>query len=87
MACNGVAETPSRSFLSIASACSGISGRDHASGAGDRSSVLVSPGTLNTVTVIFSATSGLLKNHSASAQDCITCCANLLPAFAFSSTV
>ena len=36
-------------FLSMASACSGISGRDQASGAGDRSSVLVSPVTLKIV--------------------------------------
>ena len=40
---------PSRSFLSIASAWSGMSGRDHASGAGERSSVFVSPVTLKTV--------------------------------------
>jgi hypothetical protein len=40
---------PGRGFLSMASACSGMSGRDQASGAGDRSSVLVSPVTLNTV--------------------------------------
>ena len=36
----------------MASACSGMSGRLQASGAGDRSSVLVSPVTLKTVTVI-----------------------------------
>ena len=77
---------PSRSFFSIAKACSGISGRDHASGAGERSSVFVSPVTLNTVTEIFSATAGLFTNHSAFAQDSITCLANSLPAFAFSST-
>ena len=77
---------PSRAFFSIASACSGISGRDHASGAGERSSVLVSPVTLKTVTVSFSASAGRFRNHSASAQDCITCFAYSLPALAFSST-
>ena len=54
--------------------CSGMSGRLQASGAGDRSSVLVSPVTLNTVTVIFCGTSGRLVNHSASAQLCTTAC-------------
>src|SRR5690625_6955240 len=39
---------PGRGFLSIASACRGMSGRLHASGAGDKSSVLVSPPTLKT---------------------------------------
>lgn len=34
----------------------------------------------------FSGTSGAFVNHSASAQDCITPLAYLLPAFAFSST-
>ncbi len=63
-----------------------MSGRLQASGAGDRSSVLVSPVTLNTVTVIFFATSGRLVNHSASAQLCITSLANALPALAFSAT-
>ncbi len=47
-------------FFSIASACIGMSGRVVASGAGDRSSVLVSPGTLNTVMVRLCGTSGLL---------------------------
>ena len=37
---------PSRAFFSIANACRGMSGRDHASWAGDKSSVLVSPVTL-----------------------------------------
>ena len=45
-----------------------MSGRDQASGAGERSSVFVSPVTLKTVTVIFSGTSGLDVNHSAAAQ-------------------
>merc|ERR1719421_462940 len=70
----------------MASAWSGISGRDHASGAGERSSVLVSPVTLKTVKVIFSGTSGFDVNHSASAQLCITCFAYLLPASLFSLT-
>ena len=64
----------------------GMSGRVVASGAGDRSSVLVSPGTLNTVMVIDSGTSGRSVNHSASAQLCITALALALPALAFSST-
>ena len=37
---------PSLGILNIANACSGISGLDHASVAGDKSSVLISPGTL-----------------------------------------
>jgi hypothetical protein len=40
-----------------------MSGRLQASGAGLRSSVLVSPLTLKTVTVSFSGTSGLEVNH------------------------
>ena len=53
----------------IAKACNGISGLDQASGAGERSSVFVSPGTLKTVVVIDWGTSGFDVNHSASAQD------------------
>ena len=37
---------PSLGILNIANACSGISGLDQASVAGDKSSVLISPGTL-----------------------------------------
>ena len=59
---------PSRLFLSIASACKGISGRLQASGAGDKSSVLVSPVTLNTESFKLWGTSGREVNHSASAQ-------------------
>merc|ERR1719326_2615720 len=59
---------PSRAILSMAVAWSGMSGRDHASWAGDKSSVFVSPVTLKTVTVIFSATSGLDVNHSPAAH-------------------
>merc|ERR1719502_179465 len=77
---------PSRGNFSIARECKGISGRDHASGAGERSSVLVSPVTLNTVTVILSGSPGLLVNHSAFAQDSITAFACALPAFILSST-
>ncbi|MNV54362.1 hypothetical protein D3C71_1465520 [compost metagenome] len=77
---------PSRLFFSIASACSGMSGRVVASGAGDRSSVLVSPVTLSTVMVRLSGTCGRLVNHSASAQLCSTPWALALPALAFSCT-
>ena len=71
----------------MASACSGMSGRLQASGAGDRSSVLVSPVTLNTVTVRLSGTPAREVNHSASAQDCMTALAFALPdsASAFTS--
>ncbi|MEN5187852.1 hypothetical protein [Luteimonas sp. TWI596] len=83
---SGTNGASSRLFLSIASACIGMSGRVVASGAGDRSSVLVSPGTLNTVSVIDAGTSGRLVNHSASAQLRSTAWALALPALAFSST-
>ena len=63
-----------------------MSGRLQASGAGDKSSVLVSPTTLNTLTVILRATSGLVVNHSASDQLRITSWAKLLPALDFSDT-
>ena len=43
----------------MANACKGMSGRDQASGAGDKSSVFVSPVTLKTVTVIFSCKGSL----------------------------
>ena len=56
-------------LLSIESACKGMSGRLHASPAGDRSSVLVSPSTIKTVSVMESASGGRLVNHSAFAQD------------------
>mmetsp|Transcript_6335 Transcript_6335/g.20400 ORF Transcript_6335/g.20400 Transcript_6335/m.20400 type:complete len:210 (-) Transcript_6335:481-1110(-) len=77
---------PARSILSIARACRGMSGRDQASGAGERSSVLVSPATLKTVTVIFSGTLLRDVNHSALAQDSTTSFALALPAFILSST-
>ncbi|MNP57874.1 hypothetical protein D3C76_1527410 [compost metagenome] len=77
---------PSRAIFSMALACSGMSGRDQASGAGDRSSVLVSPVTLNTVREYLSARVGRFLNHSPSAQDCSTALALTLPALAFSAT-
>ena len=60
---------PGRGFLSMARACSGMSGRLQASGAGERSSVLVSPLNLKMVTVRLAGTSGREVNHSASAQE------------------
>ena len=77
---------PSLGFLSMANACKGMSGRDQASGAGDKSSVFVSPVTLKTVTVIFSCKGSLLVNHSALAQDSMTSLAFALPAWASCST-
>ena len=50
-------------------AWSGMSARDHASVAGERSSVLISPSTLNTVRCTASGTAGRAVNQSASAQD------------------
>ncbi|CAI8154248.1 MAG: Uncharacterised protein [Pseudidiomarina mangrovi] len=84
--CSAALVIPSRGILYMALACNGMSGRDHASGAGDRSSVLVSPVTLNTVAVISLASSGRLVNHSAAAHDSITALATALPLFIFSST-
>ena len=63
-----------------------MSGRLQASGAGLRSSVLVSPGTLKIVTVIDFGTSGRLVNHSASAQLFITSAALALPALTLAAT-
>ena len=48
--------------------------------------MLVSPETMNTVTVIRSGTGGRLVNHSASAQDCMTSVAAALPALCLEST-
>mmetsp|Transcript_56649 Transcript_56649/g.183515 ORF Transcript_56649/g.183515 Transcript_56649/m.183515 type:complete len:254 (+) Transcript_56649:837-1598(+) len=84
--CFWQSEMPSRGFFSMARACKGMSGRDHASWAGERSSVLVSPVTLKTHIEIFLGTSGREVNHSASAQLFITCSAYLFPFFIFSST-
>ena len=83
---SGVKGAPSRLFFSMASACSGMSGRLQASGAGDRSSVLVSPGTLNTVSLMLCGTSGREVNHSASAQLCSTPLACALPLSALALT-
>jgi len=77
---------PGRGFLSMASAWSGMSGRLQASGAGERSSVLVSPVTLKTVTVRLRGTSGRHVNHSASAQEASTALALALPASALAFT-
>mmetsp|Transcript_46004 Transcript_46004/g.116827 ORF Transcript_46004/g.116827 Transcript_46004/m.116827 type:complete len:242 (-) Transcript_46004:378-1103(-) len=84
--CFWQSEMPSRGFFSMARACKGMSGRDHASWAGERSSVLVSPVTLKTHMEIFLGTTGREVNHSASAQLFITCSAYLFPFFIFSST-
>ena len=78
--------SPSRVILYMARACKGISGRDQASGAGDRSSVLVSPVTLKTTIFKDLGSSSRLVNHSASAQDCITDCAFTLPSLAIAAT-
>ena len=64
---------PGMRVSSIALACKGMSGRVVAWVAGDRSSVLVSPSTLNTVTVISAGSSGRLVNHAAAAQLSTTC--------------
>ena len=77
---------PSRVILNMARACKGISGRDQASCAGLRSSVLISPVALKTATVMLSGTASLAVNHSASAHDCITALALALPLSAFSAT-
>ena len=63
---------PSLGFLSIARECNGISGLDHASCPGDKSSVLISPGTLKTVNFISSGNFGLLVNQDAFDQLSIT---------------
>jgi hypothetical protein len=80
------ASIPGRGFFSIASACSGMSGRDQASGAGERSSVLVSPVTLKTVSFCKAGTFGREVNHSPSAQEFITALALTLPPLASSAT-
>ena len=59
---------PSLGILNIAFACNGISGLDHASCAGDKSSVFISPATLKTVNLISFSRPGLSKNHVPSAQ-------------------
>src|SRR5690606_15041074 len=78
--CFAASVMPSRGILYIAFACSGISGRDQASGAGDKSSVLVSPVTLKTVALIIFGNGSRLVNHSPLAHDSITSFASALPA-------
>ena len=73
-------------LMSIDWACKGISARDHAFCAGDKSSVLVSPSTLNTVSLISLCNSFLLLNQSALAQDSSNFVANLFPDLCFSTT-
>mmetsp|Transcript_4746 Transcript_4746/g.11944 ORF Transcript_4746/g.11944 Transcript_4746/m.11944 type:complete len:205 (-) Transcript_4746:23-637(-) len=84
--CLAASVMPSRGNFSIAKACSGMSGLDQASGAGERSSVFVSPVTLNTVKVTIAGSCGRFENHSAFAHDSTTRFAKALPAFILSST-
>ncbi len=58
---------PSRAFFSIACACNGISGLDHASGAGEIVGIRFA-GHFENGDGDFSASGGRLRNHSASAQ-------------------
>ena len=70
-----VSKLPGCLVSNIARACRGISGRVVAWVAGDKSSVLVSPGTLKTVTVILSGRVGREVNHSPADQESMTCLA------------
>ena len=63
-----------------------MSARDQAFCAGDKSSVLVSPSTLNTVSLISFGNSFLLINQSARAHDSSNCVADLFPELCFSTT-
>ena len=63
---------PGKRFTNMALACKGISLRVKASLAGLKSSVLVSPGTFRTATVILEARAGLWVNHSALAHESMT---------------
>ena len=49
-----------------------MSGLEGASGAGDRSSVFISPSTLKTIALITSGSFGLFVNHSASDHESTT---------------
>ena len=69
----------SRDILYMARACRGISGRDQASGAGEKSSVLVSPATLNTVRVTLEGKLSFDVNQVASAHFLIRFNAKVLP--------
>ena len=70
-----VSNPPGIRLSNIAKACNGMSGRVVAWVAGERSSVFVSPGTLNTVTVMVLGSFGRPINQSASAQASMTCLA------------
>ena len=59
-----------------ACACSGISGLDHASFAGEKSSVFVSPLTLKTLRFICFGILALFSNHFASDHESTTAWAN-----------
>ena len=70
----------------MASAWSGMSGRVEASPAGEKSSVLISPSTRKTFTLICSGTPGFEVNHSAFAQLSSTCFAAAFFALASAAT-
>ena len=61
-----------------------MSGLEGASGAGDRSSVFISPSTLKTIALITSGSFGLFVNHSASDHESTTLLAFL---FVFDSSI
>ena len=63
---------PGKRVLPMASAWSGMSGRVEASPAGEKSSVLISPSTLKTLTLTVSGMPGFEVNHSAAAHDSST---------------
>ena len=67
-----LARPPGKRVLPIASAWSGMSGRVDASPAGEKSSVLISPSTLKTFTLICAGTPARFVNHSAFAQESTT---------------
>src|SRR5512136_2740231 len=67
-----VSSPPLKRVLPMARACSGMSGRLQASPAGEKSSLLISPSTLYTFTLIVAGSEGLELNHSASAHDFMT---------------
>ena len=78
---------PGRAFFSIARACSGISGRDQASGAGDRVVGVGSAGHLgNGDGDLLGQGRAVQEPLALSARDCSTRLAWALPALAFSST-
>src|SRR6185369_1811275 len=81
-----VARPSLKRVLPMASECSGMSGRLQASPAGEKSSVLISPSTLYTLTLIVSGTPLRLVNHWASAQDLRTLAAAAFLALASAAT-